>query len=238
MAKVQGSAVAAKPANGAPKPTGATGKAAAKPVVAPITSPGPGPKAAKAPPPAAPALRHSELIMACLKEAKGKPVTVRQVTEDALRRGFVTSGNSAYRAVESGVQELRKKGVVGRAKDGSGWILVPAGKATAEPKRVPTPVAPAVAKSAKPSTNAVGSATSPAKRDGANGQPSLRQYVLGVLKRARRPLPLKDLVAKVLAEGYQSSSKDFANVVGVLLKKMPEVRRVPDEGYALTNGRG
>jgi uncharacterized coiled-coil protein SlyX len=197
------------PSNAAPGPKP---PAAAKPTPTP---PKPVPTPAKpAAPTAAAGPRLADLIVACLKEAKGKPLTVRQLTDQALKRGFTTSSSSPYKMVESRVQDLREKGVVARAKDQPGWVL----------KNAPAPTATNGAAAAK-------------KANGAD-KPPLREHVVNVLKRSKRPLSLKVLSEKILADGYQTGSSDFANVLGVALKKMADVKRIPGEGYTLKAAKG
>ena len=125
------------------------------------------------------------------------------------------------------MQELSKKGVVARAKDQPGWVLGQAAKSTAS-----KPSTPAAKPTAKPSPSAAPTAPA-AKRDITPAAPTLRQHIVNLLKRAKRPLKAKELAARVLAAGYQTASNDFANVVSTALKKMAEVQRVPGQGYVL-----
>jgi uncharacterized coiled-coil protein SlyX len=200
------------PSNAAPAPKP---PAAAKPTPTPA-KPVPTPAKPAAPaaaPTAAAGPRLADLIVACLKEARGKPLTVRQLTDQTQKRGFTTSSSSPYKMVESRVQDLSKKGVVARAKDQPGWVL----------KNAPAPAA--------------NGAAAAKKANGAD-KPPLREHVVNVLKRSKRPLSLKVLSEKILADGYQTGSSDFANVLGVALKKMADVKRIPGEGYTLKAAKG
>jgi len=202
-----------------PKPMAAKPLATAKPVTPPVTK-------ALAPAKATGQPRLADLILDSLKGAKGKPLTVRQLTEESMKRGFTTTSSLPYKVVESRVQELSKKGIVARSKDQPGWVLTKAQMAPAGAK----PPAPVVAKPAKPAVN--GKAPVVAK-DNPPAKTTLRAEIVSVLKRSKRPLPLKELTERILAGGYQTVSTDFANVLGVALKKLENVKRIPGEGYLL-----
>jgi hypothetical protein len=166
--------------------------------------------------------RLADLIMACLEQAKGRPLTVRQLTDETLKRGFVTASNSPYKVVESRIQDLSKKGLLCRAKGQPGWLLLgKAGSAGA---------AAAMKHAAKPTVDG-------AKASSSADKPPLRQHVLDALQHSKRPLSLKELCQCILAAGYRTASTDFANVLGVALKKMSNIQRIPGQGYMLKGGK-
>ena len=43
----------------------------------------------------------------------------------------------------------------------------------------------------------------------------------------------RELAEQALAQGFQTESKDFTNVVSVTLAKMDNVKHVRDQGYRL-----
>jgi len=43
----------------------------------------------------------------------------------------------------------------------------------------------------------------------------------------------RELAQQALARGFQTESKDFANVISVTLSKMDNVENVPGQGYRL-----
>jgi hypothetical protein len=57
------------------------------------------------------------------------------------------------------------------------------------------------------------------------------------VRRPQRPLSLKELCQCILAAGYRTASTDFANVLGVALKKMSNIQRIPGQGYMLKGGK-
>ncbi len=201
------------------KPTTAKPVATAKPAAAPITK-------ALAPAKATGQPRLADLILDSLKGAKGKPLTVRQLTDESMKRGFTTTSSLPYKVVESRVQELSKKGIVARSKDQPGWILAKAPTAPATAKTPP----PTVVKPAKPAANGKAPVI---PKDNPPARTTLRAEIISVLKRSKRPLPLKELSERILAGGYETVSTDFANVLGVALKKLENVKRIPGEGYLL-----
>jgi hypothetical protein len=227
IARVQGKA-AALPVPEKP----VVAKPAAKPAAAATPAKTPTPAKAAVPSPAAP--RLAEIIVACLKDANGKPVSVRQLTEESLKRGFTTTSPSPYKMVESRVQDLSKKGVIARAKNQPGWVIKSAAKAAAPKAAAPAAKSMAV-KAAKPTANGVAAA---AKNGAAKVVPTLRERIVQLLKQNKRPLSVKDLTGKVLASGHKTASKDFYNVVAVQVKKMKgELKRVPGEGYTVKHGK-
>jgi hypothetical protein len=65
------------------------------------------------------------------------------------------------------------------------------------------------------------------------GGVSLRELLTRLLSESKRPLKAKELAEQALAAGYQTTSKDFVNVVWVALGKMDHLENVPGQGYRL-----
>ena len=55
----------------------------------------------------------------------------------------------------------------------------------------------------------------------------------GLLRKSKRPLGSGELAQQALAAGYRTTSADFTNVVGVMLRKMDNVEYVAGKGYRL-----
>ena len=190
--------------------------------------------------------RLADLIVVVLREA-GKPMTSRQVSEEAQRRGYQTTGRDPVKSVETRLIELKNRGVVQRAVGQPGYILVPAANgATKEKSKVghsaPTSTTKAAAKPAKPisavkknsvkgSTPAATAQTAKPGRRG--GQPPLRVVLTGILRSSRKPLSGSELAEQALAAGYQSGSKKFVDTVWAMLGQMDNVEHVPEKGYRL-----
>jgi hypothetical protein len=62
---------------------------------------------------------------------------------------------------------------------------------------------------------------------------SLRLVLTDLLRQSQRPLMTRELAEQALAQGFQTESKDFTNVVSVTLAKMDNVKNVPGQGYHL-----
>src|SRR5262249_3221794 len=76
-------------------------------------------------------------------------------------------------------------------------------------------------------------AATPAKPVAMGQHESLREGLLRVLKQAKQPVKARELAERVLATGYQTTSKDFVNVVWVALGKLDEAVKVAGEGWRL-----
>jgi hypothetical protein len=59
-----------------------------------------------------------------------------------------------------------------------------------------------------------------------------------LLRQSQQPLSGSELARRAQAAGYKSDSKDFTNVVWVMLRKMDNVEHVPNKGYRLKRYRG
>lgn len=189
-----------------------------------------------APPPKAPAPKSQpklgELILVLLRES-GKPMTARQLSEAALRRGFQPTAQDPIRSAEVRLQELKKKGAVRRAAGQPGYILAAATSPAkaAKPKTpapTPSPASNAAAKADKAKT-----AAKPAQPQQPAKQPSLRQALVNVLKNSRKPLSGAELAERVKASGYKTTSAKFVEIVWSTLGQMDEVQRVAGKGYQL-----
>jgi hypothetical protein len=204
-------------------------------VAKPVSPPAKVPASPAAVSSAAPSL--ADLIVACLKAANGKPVGVKQLTDETLKRGFRTTSSTPYRIVESRIQDLSKKGVVAHAKGQPGWVLGKAAPAAKPPAATPMKHGATKSVGAKPGKNGVAKVAPYAKKDNTPAKPPLREHVVIVLKRSKGPMSLKELSQKILAGGYKTGSTDFANVLGGALKKMKDVKRVPGKGYELKGAK-
>jgi hypothetical protein len=182
------------------------------------------PQAAPAPQPAR-AMRLGDLILALVEEGGGQPVAVRRLALEVRRRKFPTTSGNLANLVKTRVGELVRQGLLRRVPGRLGVILGQAKNgATAGPRQT-----------AKPKAKRKAPAKGP-KPTGKTGQPPLREVLVSVLKKSRRPLTSGQLAAEALAAGYQTQSKDFATVVSVVLSKMPGLEHVPRQGFRLKKG--
>jgi hypothetical protein len=159
-----------------------------------------------------------------------KPLTVKQLTEEVVRRKFPTTSQNIPGLVQTRVRELVDKGIFRRAHDQPGFMLAqPAGEA-----RLPA-AKPALRKGRKTSA---GSSTKarPTKRGGRPEKP-LRVVLTELLTKSQRPLPARELARQAKAQGYRTKSKKFVDVLWVMLGKMDNVENVPGLGYRLKKGK-
>ena len=165
------------------------------------------------------------MLETLVREAK-HPMTVKQLTEELLRRKFPTTSKNLAGIVQTRVGELVKKGIFRRSKDRSGVV---AATAAANGSKVVS--SPAVRKPGKSATKTKARSASAAKPS--RKQPPLRVVLTELLRKSKRPLSGSELAEQAQKAGYRSASVDFANVVWVMLKKMENVAHLPGKGYRL-----
>jgi hypothetical protein len=146
-------------------------------------------------------------------QAAGQPLTVRQLAEEAKRRGFrSTSGNFA-KMVETRTYDLLRKGILQRASGQLGFVLAKSQNGKA--KRM----------------TAVASKPSPKARSGK--QLPLREVLTQILKKSTKPMTGGELATAALKAGYQTTSNRLVDSVWVVLGHMNNVENIPGLGYRL-----
>ncbi len=228
------------------QPAGSTATAApARPTNGQASAKRPAAKASPVASVSAPAqpLSLPRLLLQIVGEAT-VPMTVKMLTEEAVRRNYVTTSNNLAALVDTRISELIKKGLVRRAKNQPGVVAV----ATSAKRQGPAvksqpPVAvkfaqkavkPAAAKSAK-------NIAKPASAKMAAAAPMnalpLTAVITKILSQSAEPIPARELGARVLATGYQTQSKDFTNVIWVAVSKLDNVENIAGRGYRLKKGK-
>ena len=165
-----------------------------------------------------------------VRQAKG-PITVKALAEDVVRNKFPTTSTNIAGMVQTRVSDLVKKGLLRRASDSSGVVLV---QAPVVSKSVATKVQAASPKNGKkkvPSARPAASTVEPTKWR------SLHEVLTHVLAKSSRPLSAQELVEGVTQSGYESKSKDLKNVIWTSLGKLATVERVAGQGYRLKKGK-
>jgi hypothetical protein len=190
--------------------------------------------------------RLGELIVTMLREASS-PMTARQLSEEAGRRGFRAKSQDQVKSMEARLQNLKHQGVVRRASGQPGYVLVPASNGaskqtsqasqaapTGKHKAVggPGKSKPAATKSSEPKASVVGAANT-AEPERRGEQRPLRVVLTKLLKKSHKPLSGRELAEQALAAGYKSNAKNFVNAVSAMLAKMTNVEYVPEKGYRL-----
>jgi hypothetical protein len=165
------------------------------------------------------------LLVEMVGQAEG-PLTVKQLAGEVVRRNFPTASQNIPRLVMTRVQELVGKGIFRRAKDQPGVVLA---------KRSMTKQSPAARiRAAKPGrkTRLAAPEATPPTGSEARKRP-LRAVLTELLAKSKRPVAARELADLVKSQGYQTQSKDFTEVVWVMLGKMDNVANVPGKGYRL-----
>jgi hypothetical protein len=191
----------------------------------------------------------ADLIVTMLRQA-GKPMTSRQLQEEALRRGYRSSSRNFVKTIEVRIQDLKQKGVLRRASTQPGYVLALSAKGVkAETTKQSRPASSSertkkattqVARPTKPSSstkkgsNSGATTSKPVKatepvRQGRHL--TLREVLTNLLKKSNRLLSGRELAEQAQAAGYRSNSAKFADVVWTMLGQMDNVEHVPGKGY-------
>ncbi len=186
------------------------------------------------------------LLLAIVGAAQA-PLTTKQLTEEVVRRKYLTTSKNLAALVDTRIQELLKKGLVRRPKDQSGIIAVRtstngqasivksqpsvATKPAQKPAQPVAPKAPATAKPAKKVAKPA-SAKTPIVAASNTALP-LSAVITKILSESTEPIPARELGERVLATGYQTRSKDFINVIWVAVSKLDDVENIAGRGYRL-----
>jgi hypothetical protein len=180
-----------------------------------------------------PGLTLPHLIVRIVREAPGA-LSISQIAEKALGRGFTTTSANFRNVVATRVHELRGKGMLRHADGQAGFVL---GKAP--PIQEAAGRKPALTKgNSKDSFPAPGKNSKPSQGKRQGEQPSLKSVLTRILERSQRPLVARDLAKRAVAIGYQSKSKDFEHLVQVTLSRMDGIANMPGIGYRLKKRRG
>jgi len=176
------------------------------PVAGAPAAPAPKPPAKKA---TGPTL--TEALVDVAREAN-RAVTAKEFAEELRRRKFPTTSGNVPNLVHSHLAKLVKRGIFRRAEGRPGFVL-----------GVPTNGTPSA--TAKP--------PAPTKKAAPRGQPTLPSLLTELLQKSRKPMAARDLAEKVLATGYQTSSKNFTGVVWTALGNLKGVENVKGQGWRL-----
>jgi hypothetical protein len=71
------------------------------------------------------------------------------------------------------------------------------------------------------------------RKAGPKGQSDLHNAIRVVLKSSAEPMKLVDVAAKVKANGYKTTSKNFPVILGLRLSEMKDVKRVERGVYTM-----
>jgi len=167
------------------------------------------------------------LLLDIIGKASG-PLTVNQLAAEVVRRKYPTTSNNLPAIIETRAGDLVRKGLLRRASGQPGFVTATAGAKASKGK---TTSAPNV--STKNGTLPT-KAASAEKTDGQ--QQPLRIIITNLLAKSRRPMMARELAEQVLANGYQTKSKNFIDVVYVALGQMDNIANVAGKGYVLKKG--
>jgi hypothetical protein len=175
------------------------------------------------------------MIVELVKEA-AQPVTVHQLVATLRRRGYHSASDRFRKMVGVRVYELRRKGILRHAPDRSGYLVgkLPNGRvATATNSEAATKTTLSK-QTAKIATQSAGKPVSnKAKTAPEKAQPKLQEVLTSLLRKSKRPLTGAELAEQAQAAGYRSNSRDFRQVVWVMLSRMDNIENVAGKGYRL-----
>src|SRR5262249_24182851 len=155
---------------------------------------------------------------------------------EVKRRGFKSSSADFTKMVETRLWDLKKRGLVQRAPDESGYTLAPSdngpapkvGSAKSASKKTP-------AKATK--RDALRAPTLPPTTVGkAESRLPLHVLLMQILQKQSRPITGGELAQEALKAGYLTSSKKFAQSVWTALGLMKNAENVKGQGYRLKRG--
>ncbi len=158
------------------------------------------------------------VILEIMQQAGG-PITVKNLSEEVVRRKYSTSSQNLPAVVKNQIHHLQKRGLVRRVSRKQGYTVK---------GRAPSASAgPGSAATKAPSGNG-------ALRSKRGGQKlPLRVVLTKVLAQAKKPMTAREMADAALATGYKTKSKNFMDVMWVVLGGMKNIKKVPGEGYAL-----
>ena len=169
-----------------------------------------------------------QLLVQIVAEA-GRPMPIKELAAEVVRRKYATTSRNIPALVADRVKDLVKKRFLRRAPNRLG--VLPA--QTKANSKAPAPKSESGAPATKQKTPAVAGAATTAPLAASASAPSLPVVVTKILAGSPEPLTVGKLAEKVLASGYQTKSKDFTNVIRVVIGKMGNVENVPGKGYRL-----
>jgi hypothetical protein len=172
----------------------------------------------------------ADFLVALVREGKGKPVPMATLKEQTVSRRFPTTSTNLPGMVEKRASELVQGGRLRRDSSTGGYLVSETrnGQGVASPKTSATPGRK------KSSAQSKSSPTTGARR----GRTPLRSVLLDLMKKSGRTMSAQELATQARQTGYRSKSRDFKNVVWVVLGDMPEVEHDPTGGYRLKKGQG
>ena len=175
-------------------------------------------------------------IVAVIRSAS-RPLTAKHLAQEVKRRGFKTTSADFTKVVETRLWDLKKRGLVQRAPDESGYTLAPSANGPApkagSAKSAGTKTPAQVAKRKAP----VARAAKPASGGKAANRLPLHVLLTQILQKQSRPMTGGELAQEALKAGYLTSSKNFAQSVWTALGLMKNVENVKGQGYRLKRGK-
>ena len=153
-------------------------------------------------------------LLVSLVQHANKPMSLKDLVDGVIRHKYPTTAKDLNAMIKNRVSELVQAKLLKRVADQRGVVVL--GKAS---KDATTGFA------AKPAASA--NATGPKQKL------SLKEAMIQVLAKSSRPLPAQEIAHLVIANGYQSKSKDLKNVIWVCAGKMKNIENVKGEGYRL-----
>jgi hypothetical protein len=166
------------------------------------------------------------LLVNLVRRANG-PLTMKQLADAVVHRKYPTTSQNIPGLIQTRVRELVAKGILQPSPDKPGFVLARPGS------EAKVPVAKPALRKSEGQKSAESSTKTPPKNWGGRPEKPLRVVLTEILAKSPGPLPARELAKQAKAQGYRSESKDFVQVIWVVLNKMDNVENVPGKGYRL-----
>jgi len=170
----------------------------------------------------------SGFLMTLVRQAQG-PVTVKELAKEFVRQKYPTTSGNIPQLVKSALHKLVVRGVLRQPKGQRGTFALAAAS-----NGKPAPAAQATGKSAKGPEKQHKQSPKAATLSGSKAPKlALGPLLISLLAKSSRPLTAEELAERALAQGYQTQSKSFKNVIWVMMGKIDNAENVPGKGYRL-----
>ena len=166
-------------------------------------------------------------LLVSLVQRANKPVSINDLVEGVVRNKYPTKAKDLHAMIENRVSDLVRAKALKRVANQPGVVVL--GKASAQPATTKATSFGSNGTEKVATAKPVGST----KSTGSGQKLSLKDAMLQVLAKTSRPLPAQELAERVVANGYETKSKDLKNVIWVAAGKLENVENVKGEGYRL-----
>jgi hypothetical protein len=156
----------------------------------------------------------TSLIVTLIREAR-RPLTVKELGQQMKSRGFQSQSSNFPKMLANRARELKRKGILRGAVGQPGYVLAQPTSSKSSKQAPPVQL------------------STPGQPQKSGKQRPLHEVLIQILQKSKKPMTGSELAAEALKAGYQSTSKNFVDVVWVAMSNLKNVERVPHQGYRL-----